>query len=218
VDSTGPRPKRQRRTVAGRRPDALNPLMILKALEQTRAIVGIVEGQIIHWSPGAERLYGWTAIEAIGSPARDLLKQKGVGALEAGAAALPCGESWAGQVRRSHKDGRELAIAAHCVSGRDRSGRATVIELDTLIEPALPTAAISPGRVRHAEAKAAPTGRIVHDFNNLLGIITLNLELARERVGAGSELRRLIDEALDAAWQSSEMTSRLADLARRRPV
>jgi hypothetical protein len=52
---------------------------------------------------------------------------------------------------------------------------------------------------------------MVHDFNNLLGIITLNLELARERAATGGEVHKMIEEALDAAWQGAELTSRLAD-------
>ena len=111
-------------------------MTILNALEQTQAIVGTVDGRIIHWSRGAERLYGWTASEAIGCRVVDLLKPKGAGASEASALDLPCGGIWQGELAASIRDGRELSIAAHRVSGRDVSGRATVIELDRLIEPA----------------------------------------------------------------------------------
>jgi hypothetical protein len=69
-------------------------------------------------------------------------------------------------------------------------------------------------RVWETEAESYPICCIAHDFNNLLGVITLNLELAREHAG-GSELRRLIDEALEAAWQGAELTVRIAGNARR---
>lgn len=213
---SGPRPKpRQRSSIAPRR-DALSPLMILHALEQMQAIIGILDGRIVHWSRGAERLYGWTASEAIGRCAGDLLKQKTAGESEASAAELDRCGFWKGEVSRVHKKGRELTIAAHCVSRRDLGGRVAVIELDNLVEPVERAASPPSHRVRQTEAKDCPAGRIAHDFNNLLGIITLNLELARER--AGDELRRMIEEALDAAWQGSELTGRLAKLARRRPV
>ena len=102
-----------------------------------------------------------------------------------------------------------LAIAAR----RDFDSRATVIELNDLIDPVgrRPEAQSTP--VEQIEASGSPARRMAHDFNNLLGIITLNLELARERAGRG-ELREMIDEALDAAWQGSELTGRLADFAR----
>jgi PAS domain S-box-containing protein len=189
--------------------------MILNALEQTQAIIGIVDGRIVHWSRGAERLYGWTADEAIGSCARDLLKQKNAGASEASGGERDRYETWKAEVGRARKDGRELTIVAHCISRRDPGGRATVIELDNSIELAGRTADPQPTRVPQKEANGFPPRRIVHDFNNLLGIITLNLELARERAANGGEFHKMIDEALEAAWQGSELTSRLADLAPR---
>ena len=79
--------RRQRNSIEPLR-DALHPTTILNALEQTQAVVGIVDGRIIHWSRGAERLYGWTANEAIGCHAGDLLKRKDAGALKASAAEL----------------------------------------------------------------------------------------------------------------------------------
>jgi PAS domain S-box-containing protein len=215
MNSPGPLPKRQQRRDIGTRRDAVHPLMILSAVEQTQAIIGIVEGRIVHWSRGAERLYGWTADEAIGSHVRDLLKQKDAGASEAGTAELDDCETWKGEFSRAHRDGRELAVAAHCVSRRDLSGRATLIELNNLIEPADHTLDPQPSRVQQTEANGCPPRRMVHDFNNLLGIITLNLELARERAAMGGEVHRMIEEALDAAWQGAEMTSRLAGPAPR---
>jgi PAS domain S-box-containing protein len=218
IDSSGPRPKRRRRSDIETRRDALDPLMILNALEQTQAIIVIIEGRIGYWSRGAERLYGWTANEAIGSSARDLLRQKSAGASEASASELGRCGIWEGEFSRADKDGRELAIAARCVSRRDFSGRATVIELDNLIQPAKRTADLQPARVQQTEANDCSTPRMAHHFNNLLGIITLNLELAREGAAGGGAVREMIDEALDAAWQGSELTNRLADFARRQPV
>jgi PAS domain S-box-containing protein len=217
VNSSGAQPKREQRSAIRTRRNAVHSLMILDALEQTQAIIGIVEGRIVHWSRGAERLYGWTATEAIGSCARDLLKQQSAGALEASETELDRCESWKAEFRRTHKDGRELAIAAHCASRRDPSGQATVIELDNLIESDERAADLQPARVPQTEVTIRSPGRMAHDFNNLLGIITLNLELARERAG-GSNLGEMLDDALDAAWQGAELTSRLADFARRQGV
>jgi PAS domain S-box-containing protein len=213
------RQKPQQRSGIEARGDPL-PALILNALEQTQAIIGIVDGRIVHWSRGDELLYGWTASEAIGRRAQDLLKQKNAAGSKAGAAKPARGAIRDGAVSRAHKDGRELAIAARCVSRCDFNGRAAIIELDDLIEPTGHAAPPASAPVRQSDADGDPTGRIVHDFNNLLGIITLNLELAltRERTTPGGELREMIEEALDAAWQSSELTGHLAAVARRRPL
>ncbi len=187
-------------------------MTILNAVDQAQAIVGILDGRIVHWSRGAERLYGWTTNEAIGCRAGDLLKQNCASASD-----VATGGIWKGKLSRIHKDGRELSIAAHRVSGRDISGRATVIELDCLIEPAERTDHSPESRAEQSRANGCAIHRIAHDFKNLLGVITLNLELARECTVSGGELRKMIDEALAAAWQGSELTSRLADAARHQP-
>ncbi|MGE0260752.1 MAG: hypothetical protein AB7H71_07705 [Alphaproteobacteria bacterium] len=91
-----------------------------------------------------------------------------------------------------------------------------MIERDSPLEPAQHIADPQANRVRQARAEAYPPRRIAHDFNNLLGVITLNLELAREHAACGGALRALIDEALGAAWQGSELTGRIAGSARPR--
>ncbi len=218
--TNGPRPrlKRQGGNSVEPRRDSFHPMMILTAVDQAQAIVGIVDGRIIHWSRGAERLYGWTANEAIGCRAGDLLKQNRASASEASASDVATGGIWKGKLSRAHKDGRELSIAAHRVSGRDISGRSTVIELDCLIEPAERTDHSPESRAEQTGASGCAIHRIAHDFKNLLGVITLNLELARECAATGGELRKMIDEALAAAWQGSELTGRLADAARHQPA
>jgi PAS domain S-box-containing protein len=218
ANGSGSRQRPRQRGGSGTRGDPL-PTLILDALEQTQAVIGTVDGRIVHWSRGAERLYGWTADEAIGCRACDLLKQKNADDADVKAGAA---EPWRGgiaeaAISRAHKDGRELAIAARCLSRCDLDGQAAVIELDDLVAPTEPARDAKTTGSRQTEAAADPIGRIIHEFNNLLGIITLNLELARERAAVGGDLHGMIEEALDAAWQGSELTGRLA-AARRRPL
>jgi hypothetical protein len=112
-----------------------------------------------------------------------------------------------------------IRSVAEVAARRDLGGRAAVAELDNLIDLAGRGPGAQPTPIEQIKANkqiganGSPTRRMAHDFNNLLGIITLNLELARERAVSG-EVRQMIDEALDAAWQGSELTGRLADFAR----
>jgi PAS domain S-box-containing protein len=193
-------------------------MTVLNALGQIQAIVGTVDGRIIHWSQGAERLYGWTASEAIGRRVGDLLNEKEADGSEAGAPKAPRDEIWEGELIRRHKDGRELLISAQRVSRRDAGSQATAIELDSLI--ATPERAADPPAppAKQTEGSGCPTHRIAHDIKNLLGVLALNLELARECAAGGGELRKMIDEALAAAWQGAELTSRLAGSAPHRPA
>jgi PAS domain S-box-containing protein len=68
------------------------------------------------------------------------------------------------------------------------------------------------------EAIGNLTGGMAHDFNNLLGVIVGNLDLARELTDDRTDLRGLVDEALDAAWRGADLTRRLLAFARRQPL
>src|SRR4051794_20032452 len=78
----------QQRSAGGTRGGALPALVILNALDQTQAVIGTIDGRIVHWSRGAELLYGWRVGEAIGRSPRDLLKQKRANGLEESTAGL----------------------------------------------------------------------------------------------------------------------------------
>jgi PAS domain S-box-containing protein len=77
------------------------------------------------------------------------------------------------------------------------------------------------GQLRQAqkmEAIGNLTGGMAHDFNNMLGVVVGNLDLARERLGDDEDLREMVGEALEAAWRGADLTRRLLAFARRQPL
>jgi len=68
------------------------------------------------------------------------------------------------------------------------------------------------------EAIGNLTGGMAHDFNNMLGVVVGNLDLARERLGDDEDVREMVGEALDAAWRGADLTRRLLAFARRQPL
>jgi signal transduction histidine kinase len=61
------------------------------------------------------------------------------------------------------------------------------------------------------EAIGNLTGGMAHDFNNVLGVIIGNLDLARERLSPDRELSELVQEAYDAALRGADLTRRLLE-------
>ncbi len=57
-------------------------------------------------------------------------------------------------------------------------------------------------------------GGVAHDFNNMLGVILGNAELALETLDRGSPLRADLEEIIHAAKRSSEITQQLLAFAR----
>jgi PAS domain S-box-containing protein len=106
-----------------------------------------LSGAIRYWAEGCARLYGWTAEEAIGKSANDLLRTTfPVPEAEIAAALRRSGE-WRGDLRQDARDGRELLVTAHKVMRRSRQEeRAVVIEFLTDVTA-----------LRHAEAALVET-------------------------------------------------------------
>jgi PAS domain S-box-containing protein len=68
------------------------------------------------------------------------------------------------------------------------------------------------------EAIGNLSGGMAHDFNNMLGVIIGNLDLAGPLVKDNSDVAELVQEAIDAALSSAELTSRLLAFARKQTL
>ena len=70
-------------------------------------------------------------------------------------------------------------------------------------------------RAREREVVGLLAGGMAHDFNNLLQSILANIELAAETAREGSEQRAILDDALRASEQATELGRHLAALSER---
>ncbi|MDO9711531.1 PAS domain-containing protein [Paracraurococcus lichenis] len=95
---------------------------LLATLDLGAAMARDMDGTIRHWSKGCERLYGWTAAEAVGRISHDLLRTVFPvtrGEIEA---ALRRDGEWAGDLRHRRRDGREVVVAARKVLRQEKEG------------------------------------------------------------------------------------------------
>jgi PAS domain S-box-containing protein len=77
---------------------------------------------ITHWNQGATELYGWTAEEAIGRSAADLLRTDHPVRREHIDVELARAGSWAGTLEQVTRNGRRLVVASRWVLRRSRGG------------------------------------------------------------------------------------------------
>ena len=75
-------------------------------------IIHDLEGKILHWTTGCERLYGWTRREAVGQVVHDLLQTKYPLPRSEIVAALREGGSWEGEIGHRTKSGSAVSIAS----------------------------------------------------------------------------------------------------------
>ena len=73
-------------------------------------------------------------------------------------------------------------------------------------------------RAQKMEAVGQLTGGLAHDFNNILGVIVGNLDMAVEQLPPDAAARGPCNEALDAALSAAELVKRLLAFSRRQPL
>jgi PAS domain S-box-containing protein len=81
-----------------------------------------LEGAITTWNPGAERLFGYSAVEAIGRPMTMLIPPEQDGEETRILEGVRRGEVQRFESVRVHKDGRRIHVAASVSPIRDRAG------------------------------------------------------------------------------------------------
>jgi PAS domain S-box-containing protein len=183
------------------------------------AFVAIDEAsRIIEWSAQAEKMFGYSAAEAIGMQLRDAIIP----------ASLAAEHDY--HLKQFVASGRGGAIGKRRrVTARRRNGSEFPVELQimalhleehwrfTSFIRDISDVVAAEQRLAQAqklEAIGQLTGGLAHDFNNLLGIVVGNLELMQEGVSP-DEADELINAALSAASRGVGVTRSLLAVARR---
>ncbi|VVB86143.1 Methyl sulfide methyltransferase-associated sensor [uncultured archaeon] len=154
-------------------------------------VVRDLEHRITYWNQGAQRLYGWTADEAIGKNANELLyKEEPPSHIEARKNVIDRGE-WNGELSQVTKEGKEIIVESRWTLVRDNNGNPKsilIINTDITEKKTLEAQFL---RAQRLESIGTLAGGIVHDLNNVLTPIMLSLQILQERL-TDDESRRLL--------------------------
>jgi PAS domain S-box-containing protein len=130
--------------------------------------------------------------------------------------ALIAGRSWHGQVSRPLVDGRPVELEVTVSPAKDPSGKVIgglVTEKDVTHENALQR------QVRQGqkmEALGTLAGGITHDFNNILGTIVVNTELALLDLEPSHPAQAPLPTVLQAAKRGKELVKQIITFSRQR--
>jgi PAS domain S-box-containing protein len=191
------------------------------------------QGRITDWNPRAVQQFGWTREEALGRDVGELLvppEQRVAGAhgfaqFARDGGALVTGEP--AEVMARHRDGSLVpveivaaALPAEAGFGasaflRDITPRREAEARERQRQQRLDEARTALARSQKLEAVGKLTGGVSHDFNNILHIISANVQLLL-RSNNNSEKR--LRSILDAVERGSKLSSQLLAFARRQPL
>ncbi len=144
---------------------------------QDAILVRDLNHNILFWNKGAERIYGWTAQEALGKNVFDLLlKERSTQFEEARQAVLEAGE-WSGEIHQFRRDGAEITVESRWTLVRDDQGAPTsilVINTDVTDRKRMESQFL---RAQRMESIGTLAGGIAHDLNNVLSPILMAIDM-----------------------------------------
>jgi PAS domain S-box-containing protein len=169
-----------------------------------------LDGIILTWNPGAEKIYGYTAQEALGQPMTMLLPPDRINEESEILERINRGErvQHFETVRRT-KRGDLIYVSLTISPIRDANGEITgashvarnITERKQLDEQLRHTAKL--------ESLGLLAGGVAHDFNNLLTGILGNTSLALETLSTNNPARGPLRDALNASERASHLTRQL---------
>lgn len=142
---------------------------------------GLNDLRITYWNRGAERLYGWTAEEAIGRNIGELLFVDPTVPPAVSHHLAEAGE-WNGEHRQRCKDGRELVVRGHATLVLNAQGDRSVLVINfDITHQKLLEAQIL--RAQRMESIGTLASGLAHDLNNILAPIMMSVPLLRRDLG-----------------------------------
>jgi PAS domain S-box-containing protein len=134
-----------------------------------------LEGKVLFWNEGAERIFGWKREEMLGENVSAILYANLDKFKEINRLALGQGE-WTGEVQHLTKTGSEIVTECRCTLIRDAEGQPkSVLAIYTdITERKLIEAQFL--RAQRMESIGTLAGGIAHDLNNILTPIMLSID------------------------------------------
>jgi PAS domain S-box-containing protein len=196
----------------------LNRLRLTALIESSDdAIVSKdLDGTIRTWNPAAERIFGYTAEEMVGSSVFRLIPPDLHDEEHMLLARIRTGEHIAHyETERVRKDGGRIRVSLTLSPLRDQEGHligASAIKRDVTFQRALEAQLQQAQRM---EAVGRLAGGVAHDFNNLLTVIGGHAIFALREAADGTRQRQHLEEVQRATERASALTQQLLTFSRR---
>jgi PAS domain S-box len=180
------------------------------------AIIGKnLDGTIISWNRGAERIYGYSPEEVIGKNISLLAPADRPDEIPEILRRISSGERVEHHESvRLAKDGRSLDLSISVSPVRDAAG--TVVGASAIARDITAQKRVE-AQLRQSqkmEAIGVLAGGVAHDFNNILGIVNACTEFLRDRIDPGAEHVVYVENIKQAVDRGTSLTRQLLTFSR----
>ena len=180
---------------------------------QDAILVRDLDQNILFWNKGAEKIYGWSAEEAIGKNAKDLLFKASSAQLEQAAKAVIQNGKWMGEIHQTRRDGTEITVESRWTLVRDEQGQPhsiLVINTDVTEKKRMESQFL---RAQRMESIGTLAGGIAHDLNNVLSPILMAIDMLQLKT-TDEASRKWLDVLRTNAERGGNMVRQVLSFAR----
>ncbi|HEX3801189.1 MAG TPA: ATP-binding protein [Verrucomicrobiae bacterium] len=171
-----------------------------------------LDQSILYWNKSAERLYGWTAKEALGRNANELLFQGDLTAPLAALKNLIRQGEWKGELHQVTKNHAKLIVESRWTLTRDQNGdpkAILIINTDVTEKKQIEAQFL---RTQRMETIGALAGGIAHDLNNSFTPVIMALSMAHQE--ATEDTKKLLEIAQASARHGVNMVKQILSFSR----
>ena len=179
---------------------------------QDAIIVRDLGHRITYWNKSSERLYGWSAKEAVGRSIGQLLYKEPTSFLDATRQVITKGE-WVGELHQINKKGAALIVECRWTLVRDAQGvphSILAINTDITDKKKLEHQFL---RAQRMESIGTLAGGIAHDLNNVLAPVIMAVDLLKLTEADPHKLN-LLNTVSTSARRGADMVSQVLSFAR----
>jgi PAS domain S-box-containing protein len=184
-----------------------------------------LEGRIVYWSRGAEKLFGYSSDEVMNRPYRDFAGSLVPPDEETFRREIMANGTWRGEHRQKNRKGEVFWTSSFISLVLDEQGKPSgFIGIDADItdrkqaQKESEQLQLQLAQAHKMESVGRLAGGVAHDFNNMLGAILGHAEIALESVPPGHPLHGDLVEIQKAAKRSADLTRQLLAFARKQTV
>lgn len=186
-------------------------------------VVWDMTGVVREWNPAAEQIFGYTAAEAIGANARDLIATpSGLAVVNEVRSRIRAGDRYPDGVTTENrrKDGSILLCQWHIAIVRDSGGEESVLAFGSDVTASLrareerEALESSLRQAQKLQALGTLAAGIAHDFNNILLAISGNAKLAAQDLPADHAAQISIGEISRASARAASIVNQVLAFGR----
>jgi two-component system, cell cycle sensor histidine kinase and response regulator CckA len=180
---------------------------------QDAILVCDLQGNVLFWNKGAERIYGWRLSEVLGTNIDELFFANRKKELAAIRAEMERSGFWKGDVVRETKDRKKLMVEARWTLVRDRDGRPDYILVVNTDVTEHKRAEEQLLRAQRMESIGTMAGGIAHDLNNILSPIMMAVDMLLLN-GADPETTRWLKLIQENSERGADLVKQVLTFAR----